>query len=105
MTKSQEIEILHATITKLGPDSYLGPWLFSVAGEVERSIRSDFFPDCSIKDTIAKCNELVADATRTAKDKLDAAQKESDRLRQRTRSELGAALQNAIEKLQTMHPH
>src|ERR1043166_933705 len=48
-TKQQEIEILEAAIQQLGPDSYLGPWLQSVAGEVERLVRCDIFPELSLK--------------------------------------------------------
>ena len=45
MTKENEIAILDEAITKLGKDSYLGPWLSSVRSEVNAFIKSDICPD------------------------------------------------------------
>jgi hypothetical protein len=47
MTKDEELAVLDAAISKLGPNSYIGPWLQSVRGEVEQSIRSDITPPVS----------------------------------------------------------
>ena len=68
MTKSQEIEILREVAAKLGPDSYCGPWLNSVADEAKSEIRSDFFPSPSIAATRKECEALLASARATAVD-------------------------------------
>lgn len=41
MTKQQEIEALQALITKLGTDSYTGPWLAEQMPYIEADIRAD----------------------------------------------------------------
>ena len=83
MTKRQEIEILEKAIAKLGPDSYLGPWLTQVKDEVESIIRSDFFPDITLNAAVDNGNNLIARARAEATDivaaaKLKAAQIEND---------------------------
>jgi hypothetical protein len=57
-TKNEEIEILTATIKKLGNDSYIGPWLQSVLATVESDIRNDFMPQQTIEQTRARCLEI-----------------------------------------------
>lgn len=44
MTKTQEMDALRDLAARLGPDSYLGPWLESILPAVESSIRSDVIP-------------------------------------------------------------
>jgi hypothetical protein len=106
MTKRQELEVLAEAIAKLGPDSYLGPWLASVAGEVESSIRSDFFPSCSIRETNAHCEAIRAEAKAvldrahaSAKDIIAAGHKtiEQDALDRKRR--FNAAVAIAVEEL------
>jgi hypothetical protein len=41
MTKDQELKALDAFIAKLGPQSYLGPWLAENRLDIERDIRTD----------------------------------------------------------------
>jgi vacuolar-type H+-ATPase subunit E/Vma4 len=41
MTKETEVKILDDTITKLGQDSYLGPWLMMNYDAIISDIRSD----------------------------------------------------------------
>lgn len=67
MNKSQELVILRYAIHKLGPDSYCGPWLASVADEVEQQVRGDFFPTPSIAATQIRCDVLVEEANQLAK--------------------------------------
>lgn len=43
MTKAQEIEIIKAAAEKLGPDSYLGPWLAEQLPALEMDLRADCF--------------------------------------------------------------
>jgi len=40
-TKDQELALLDELIAKLGPRSYIGPWLTYSRPEIERDIRSD----------------------------------------------------------------
>lgn len=80
-TKQQEIEILRSAIKQLGADSYLGPWLSSVAAEVEQMIRSDYFPRVSLKESedlarMEACS-IVGHATAKAKGILEIAERES----------------------------
>jgi hypothetical protein len=61
MNKQAELTILDAAIEKLTADSYLGPWLTSVRGEVERDITSDFLPSLTLADAV-KAGKEKADA-------------------------------------------
>ncbi len=60
MTKQKEINTIRELVQRIGPDSYIGPWLASVADEAERLIRSDLPIDLSIRETI---NAALQDAT------------------------------------------
>jgi hypothetical protein len=44
-TKSEEIAILTEAASRLGANSYCGPWLTSILPFIEREIRSDSFVD------------------------------------------------------------
>ena len=59
MTKNQEIAFLRATADKLGPDSYLGPWLRQVLPELEAIIRSDNLPQITIADAIQQAEQTA----------------------------------------------
>lgn len=67
MMKSEEIALLRGIAAKLGPNSYCGPWLASVADEVEQQVRSDFFPTPTLAGTRKDCEEMIA----LAKDKAE----------------------------------
>lgn len=99
MTKKQEIEILHETITKLGPDSYCGPWLESVLSEVESEMRSDFLPTPSLWVTKKECADLVNAAKLEAGKLVQDALATAERMRAACRRDLDAAIVTAIEKL------
>lgn len=103
MMKSEEIALLRAVAAKLGPNSYCGPWLASVADEVERDIHSDFFPLMSIASTKLTCDKMLEFARSTAADIEAAARTNADKairatedriaaLMERTRSDLNAAI-------------
>lgn len=77
MTKAEEIAVLEKAIAKLGPDSYLGPWLTQVRSEVESSIRSDFFPDVTLKESAAVASRIKQQAVVEAADIVAKAQKEA----------------------------
>ena len=44
MTKQDELDILRDTIARLGPNSYLGPWLQDQLPWIESDMRSDIPP-------------------------------------------------------------
>lgn len=80
MTKQQEVEILSAAIKQLGPDSYLGPWLVEIKAELADLIKTDIFPDITLKDAIDSGNRLIARAKCDADDVIAAAQLKADAL-------------------------
>ena len=99
MTKKQELEILDKTIAMLGRDSYIGPWLADVRGEVERDIRSDIAPCPTVaqsrsifgREVLAlneKAAKIIADASAKADKIVAAASEEAGRIRRRVASEL-----------------
>jgi cell division septum initiation protein DivIVA len=107
MTKQRELEILAGAISELGNDSYCGPWLASVAGEVEMEIRSDYLPSLTMSATKAASDALIVEAREAAdkiiaEAKLQAAQVVNDatdyvvRLRQRTANDLKRAAELAL---------
>lgn len=86
MTKDNELEMLCNCASALGKDSYCGPWLASVLGEVESAIRSDFLPEVSLEQTAVRCgtmlseaqtkaDEILAQAESKAKEREEAASK------------------------------
>ena len=102
MTKQQEIEVLTKTIAALGPDSYLGPWLAEVKSEVERNIRSDFFPQITIADSVERGNQLIARAKSDAAAIVAAAEgraKEIVLSAQRTRDNVASAIHAAQREI------
>lgn len=81
MTKTQELDALRDLAARLGPDSYLGPWLASILPAVESSIRSDiiplgFDPVAASRDALA----LLAQAREDADGIRAAAKKERERI-------------------------
>jgi len=61
MTKQTELEILDETISKLGPSSYLGPWLSEVRAEVKLQIGSDIQPMQTLAETKLLCDRQIAE--------------------------------------------
>lgn len=100
MTKQAELDILRATVAKLGADSYCGPWLASVLPEIEQDIVSDIDPFPMLPSqalrrgaeiragAVAEAAEMVESARVQAKKGLDAAYQEAQRVRERMASEL-----------------
>ena len=62
MTKQEEMQILRDAVTKLGTNSYLGPWLSSVLGEVEDNILNDFEPVPTVQGTMDKVARMLKEA-------------------------------------------
>jgi F0F1-type ATP synthase membrane subunit b/b' len=107
MTKAQELAILDATIAKLGPDSYLGPWLSEQRACIEADLAADGFMRAStLREAREQVTHLIdaarADAQRIRAEALaeatrlrEAAQQDIDRARSYARGQL----EQAIERL------
>ena len=80
MYKAQELAVLDSAISKLGEDSYLGPWLMSVRNEVERDITSDFIPTASIQESRRQCVSMLEDAKKESTKRIEDSKKESERI-------------------------
>jgi len=108
-TKTEELEGLRALIDRLGPDSYLGPWLLDAFDHLEANIRADIPPLNAMDqyriatkqrlDTEASCQQMRAQARHTL-DQAQAtagaitgqAQAEADNIRGRAWSALNQCL-------------
>ena len=66
ITKKEELEIITATIGKLGEKSYLGPWLLSVRHELEAMMRADSFPCISLTEAKEDALKIVKEGERQA---------------------------------------
>jgi hypothetical protein len=80
MYKQDELAILDSAISKLGNDSYLGPWLMSVKAEVERDITSDFIPTASIQESRRQCVSMLESTKKESDKRIEDAKKESERI-------------------------
>jgi len=77
-TKTEELEGLRALIDRLGPDSYLGPWLLDAFDQLADQVRADIAPLSAADqyriatqhrlDTEARCNEIRLDIERTLRE-------------------------------------
>jgi hypothetical protein len=108
-TKTEELEGLRALIDRLGPDSYLGPWLLDAFDHLEASIRADVAPPNAMDqyriatkqrlDTEARCNAIRLDVERTLREATtraeiitNQAQVEADNIRARAWQTLNQCL-------------
>jgi hypothetical protein len=107
ITKDQELATLRETAAKLGPNSYLGPWMESVAFELEAMMRADSFPCVSLDESRhfaekivteaeRKAETIIANAKRDANDREAAAETRIDRARMLIRDASNSLL--AIEE-------
>ena len=102
LTKKEELGVLDSTINQLGADSYLGPWLQSVRYEVEQFIRSDIFPQVSVRESVSQAlaaGKAITDQAQVEANKLikDAQKIKSDTLKEASsiRGRLQIALRDA----------
>jgi hypothetical protein len=65
-TKSEELQIIKETSAKLGKDSYLGPWLESVAAELEALMRADCFPCVNLTESEHHAQRIISRAENKA---------------------------------------
>ncbi len=82
MNKRDELNTIRETAHKLGADSYLGPWLDSVADELEALILADIQPHLTLADAIADAREVTDKAEREAALTVDAATRHAARIEQ-----------------------
>ena len=68
MTKQAELDILRDTIARLGPNSYLGPWLEDQLPWIESDMRSDIPPMSSYSQSRAVRAEELEDNRRRIAD-------------------------------------
>lgn len=103
ITKQQELDILQKAIAKLGPNSYLGPWLTQVSGELKLMITSDLFPDINLNQTAERvrqereacrneCNLMASEAERAAERIRKEARDQAESVRQNMAFRLREAL-------------
>lgn len=83
-TKAQEMAILQRTITELGPDTYLGPWLKSLLAELERDLRCDLFPMQTLAQAKAESHALLEQPRTTCTELKTTTAQECDALRTKT---------------------
>ena len=76
--------ILQRTITELGPDTYLGPWLKSLLDELERDLRCDLFPLQTLAQAKAESHALLEQARATCTELKTATAQECESLRTKT---------------------
>lgn len=86
MTKNDELAIIRSAAEKLGPHSYLGPWLMQLLPELEYHMRADIRPMICIADAVMvakraadyEANQIIRNANaEAAKVKADAEQHRS----------------------------
>lgn len=95
MTKTQELSILDQAISKLGTESYLGPWLRQVRDEVEGMVKADLFPDIRLTETAKQCAAMKVQAEVYAKTVGDGARKAAEKIKADALSERHAIYSRA----------
>jgi vacuolar-type H+-ATPase subunit H len=99
ISKQEEINILRAAVADLGPDSYCGPWLQSVIGNIEQTIKGDILPTITPSECAAQIRGVVERAKEDVKEIMNDARKEAYRIVANAISETRGPLQVASNKL------
>ena len=99
MTKHEELAVLDAAISKLGPDSYIGPWLLSVRHEAEHSILSDLPPPASWHAHYASQERDRKFTENRAKEIIAEAEKKAAAVAESEKRKLAGIAQHAIRAL------
>lgn len=85
MTKSDELQVIREAISKLGPDSYLGPWLADQLPSIESALASDYPPEAyalSIREARIHCETLVNQAKKESEAILARAKADAEKQRE-----------------------
>lgn len=103
ITKDQELAILDEAIAKLGKNSYLGPWIYSIREELKVSMQSDFFPTITLSEAVAEVKALYVKAEENrdkliadAKHRVEQAEKHAKRKLDDARSVIIKAQQSLL---------
>lgn len=109
MTKSEEIQVIRDAISRLGVDSYLGPWLADQMPSIESSLASDYPPEAyalNIGEARIHCVKLVFQAREEAEKILARAKADAEKERQKAcqfnesiRADLLRAIESARHQL------
>lgn len=109
MTKSEEIQVIREAISRLGPGSYLGPWLADQLPSIESALASDYGPEAyafSIAEARIHCEKLVSQALEEAEKTRARAKADAEAEREkachfcdRARADLLRALERARHEL------
>lgn len=87
MNKAQEIAVLEEAVKKLGPNSYLGPWLQSISAEVANEIRCDIFPSPSLRLAEDHCRTLRKTADDYYSHRIEEAKAHAEQIRKDAHAE------------------
>ena len=103
MTKRQELDLLDKTITALGKESYLGPWLAASRAQIERDITSDLFPQAPMPGAAYAEGALIVEAAKVEAKKIrEQAQQYADGARDgalERAAQIRAEARRAIERI------
>ncbi len=99
ITKKEELEIITETIAKLGPNSYLGPWLLSVRHELESMMRADSFPCISLAEAGEDALQIVKEGEQKAEQIIIGAKQKAEKREAMAQSNVDCAI-TAIRKAQ-----
>lgn len=104
MTKQEELQVLRDTVTRLGPDSYCGPWLSSQLDAIESAMGADVCPSVyalSLPEAQRKSLELVTFARAEAERLIERAKKDADTLRAEARRQANSITESAASALRS----
>lgn len=109
MTKSDEIQVIREAISRLGSNSYLGPWLDDQMPSIESALASDYPPEAyafSIREARIHCETLVNQAKKESAEILARAKADAEKERRKAcqfnksiRADLLRAIENARHQL------
>jgi hypothetical protein len=92
ITKKEELEIITATIGKLGEKSYLGPWLLSVRHELESMMRADSFPCISLSEAREDALQIVKEGEKKAEQIIISAKQKAEKREEISQSNIDCAV-------------
>jgi multidrug resistance efflux pump len=99
MTKNQELLELKSLSAKLGPDSYIGPWLASIIPEIECDVRSDLQPMITWFEARKQAAQAINDARKEYERIIQEAQQHASRITKTAQNASHEAINNALNAL------
>lgn len=95
MTKTEELAAFHTFRHSLPANSYLRPWLDSIADEIESALRSDFFPCASLRAAQQQAATLTKAASEEAAAIIQTAKDRAATIAEDAREKIAATLRRA----------